>query len=206
MNLKWKFFITVIAGIAIVACWQLPLKASVDTGAAAPNFTLPDVDGQEHSLADYQGKYVVLEWVNHDCPFVKKHYGSGNMQQLQSKYTEQGVVWLSINSSAPGQQGYCDGAKAKELTQAKEASPSAVLLDPDGEVGKLYGAKTTPHMYIISPEGNLIYQGAIDDTPSFDPDDIPKSKNYVELALSEAMAGKPVSIPSTKSYGCSVKY
>jgi hypothetical protein len=149
---------------------------------------------------------VVLEWFNHDCPFVKKHYDSGNMQSLQKTYTEQGVVWLSINSSAPGKQGHYAPDKAHELTVNKKAAPTAVLLDPDGKVGKTYDAQTTPHMFIINPDGILIYQGAVDDRPSVDLGDIPPATNYVKKALGEAFAGSPVSTPSTKSYGCSVKY
>ncbi len=180
--------------------------AQVENGKAAPNFTLKDSNGNEVSLSQYQGKFVVLEWLNYDCPFVKKHYGSGNMQSLQKTYTGKGVIWLSIASSAPGTEGYYEAADINRLNAEKKASPTAILLDPAGTVGKLYGAQTTPHMYIIDPQGVLVYQGAIDDIRSTNPDDIAKSRNYVSSALDEAMAGKPVSIPSTKSYGCSVKY
>ncbi|HEY8515310.1 MAG TPA: thioredoxin family protein [Candidatus Binatia bacterium] len=180
--------------------------AAAVVGQPAPAFTLTDTNGKQHSLADFKGKYVVLEWVNHECPFVKKHYGSGNMQSLQKKYVDQGVVWLSINSSAPGKQGNYPPEKWNEITTEVKAVPTAVLLDPDGTVGRAYGAKTTPHMYIIDPEGTLIYAGGIDDKPSTDPDDIPKAKNYVDLALTEALSGQPVAIASTTPYGCSVKY
>lgn len=180
--------------------------AQVATNEPAKDFTLKDTQGVEHSLSDYQGKYVVLEWINHECPFVKKHYNSNNMQALQEEYTAKGIIWLSINSSAPGKQGHCSGEEAENLTQEKEANPTAVLLDSDGTVGRMYAAQTTPHMYIINPEGTLIYQGAIDSIPSADAADIAKAENYVKLALNAAMAGKPVEVGVTKAYGCSVKY
>lgn len=175
-------------------------------GKPAPDFTLTDTHGEKRSLSDYKGKFIVLEWINHDCPFVGKHYGSGNMQKLQREYTEKGVIWLSINSSAPGKQGYCTPEQANKLTKKKEAFPTAVLLDPDGKVGNIYGAKTTPHMFIITPEGILIYNGAIDDKPSTKKKDIAKAKNYVRATLDAAMNGKKVAIPTTQPYGCSVKY
>ena len=176
------------------------------TGQPAGDLKLRDTRGREHALSDYRGKFVVLEWVNHDCPFVRKHYDSGNMQALQKEYRAKDVIWLSINSSAVNKQGNYPPDKADELTKEKGASPTAVLLDPDGTVGKMYGAQTTPHMYVIDPEGVLLYQGAIDDKPSVDPADVQTAKNYVRAVLDEAMAGKPVSVSTTKSYGCSVKY
>lgn len=172
----------------------------------APGFTLTDSEGKEHSLADFKGKYVVLEWVNYDCPFVRKHYRSGNMQQLQKTYRDKGVVWLSICSSAPGKQGHFELDDLKERIAEEEATPTAYLIDADGIVGKEYEAKTTPHMFVINPEGNLIYAGAIDDIASTDRDDIDKATNYVKAALDAGMAGEPVVVQSTKSYGCSVKY
>jgi hypothetical protein len=162
--------------------------------------------GQAHILSALKGKFVALEWSNYDCPFVKKHYGSGNMQRLQKKYTEKGVIWLTINSSAPGKQGNYPPEKWNEMSKEKGSAATAVLLDPDGKVGKLFGAKTTPHMFVINPEGVLIYKGAIDDQPSFNPKTVKDAKNYVEAALDAAMAGKAVETPSTQSYGCSVKY
>jgi len=180
--------------------------AQAANGKAAPEFTLKDSNGRDVSLARFKGKYVVLEWINYDCPFVNKHYSSGNMQSLQKTYMGKGVSWLSIISSAPEQQGYYEAADVNRLSAEKKASPTAILLDQDGAVGKLYGAQTTPHMFIIDPDGVLIYQGAIDDIRSTNPDDVAKARNYVSAALEEAMAGKPVSVPSTKSYGCSVKY
>lgn len=176
------------------------------TNSAAPNFTLVDTNGESHSLSDFKGKYVVLEWVNYDCPFVKKHYSEGNMQGLQKTLTAEGVIWLSINSSAKGKQGAFSASEVNKLIQEKGAMPTAYLLDTDGKVGKLYGAKTTPHMFIINPEGALIYQGAIDSIPSFDVADIAKADNYVLKAISEAKSGQPILNSSTQPYGCSVKY
>lgn len=200
-----------IARVLIVSLMWLAVAsalafADVRTGEAAPDFSLTDTGGKSRGLSEFKGKYVVLEWLNHDCPFVQKHYGSGNMQSLQKEFAAKSVIWLSINSSAAGEQGHFPPEKVDELTRQKGASPTAVLLDTDGKVGHRYGARTTPHMYIINPDGVLIYQGAIDDKASTDPEDIPDSKNYVRAALSEAMAGQPVTIPTTKSYGCSVKY
>jgi peroxiredoxin len=200
---KKLLLLSVFIGFGVFAAVS---EAGVNIGETAPDFTLTDSNGKTHTLSQYKGKFVVLEWFNHDCPFVHKHYDSGNMQALQKEYTAKDVVWLSINSSAPGKEGYYPAEKANELTQEKDASPTAVLLDEDGKVGKLYGAKTTPHMFVISQQGLLIYQGAIDNKPSPDAADIPTSTNYVKAALEEAIAGKAVSEPSTKSYGCSVKY
>lgn len=180
--------------------------AEVTVGTAAPDFRLPDTQGKEQSLADYKGKFVVLEWFNHGCPFVKKHYDSKNMQTLQKDLTAKGVVWFSIISSAMGKEGYVTADQAQVVMQGLESAASATLLDPAGTVGRLYGAQTTPHMFIINPEGLLIYQGAIDNIPSADPADTAKATNYVSQALEEALAGKAVSISATKSYGCSVKY
>ncbi len=189
---------------ALLFSGALPVVA-LETGKAAPDFTLTDINGQKKSLADFKGKYVVLEWINHGCPFVKKHYGSGNMQKLQKDYTGKDVVWLSICSSANGKEGHMTAAEWQKAAK-KHGAASAILLDGEGIVGKQYGAKTTPHMYIINPEGELIYQGAIDDTPSTDTADVATAKNYVRAALDESMAGKPVTTPSTKPYGCGVKY
>ena len=181
-------------------------SAAVKVGQPAPDFTLAGADGKSHTLSAHKGKYVVLEWTNHECPFVKKHYKSGNMQAQQKELTGKGAVWLSIVSSAPGKQGHVDAAKATELTRSRGAAPTAVLLDPSGEVGRKYDAKTTPHMYIVAPDGKLIYMGGIDSIPSADADDIASATPYVKVALGEAMAGKPVTNASTKPYGCSVKY
>ena len=172
----------------------------------APDFSLTDASGKKHSLTDFKGKWVVLEWVNFGCPFVRKHYDSGNMQGLQKAYTGKDVVWLSVCSSAPGKQGYYEG---KELTsQIKEegSHATAYLIDAGGTVGKMYEAKTTPHMYIVNPEGVLVYAGGIDNIASSDRDDIKKATNYVKENLDAALAGKEIAVKGSKPYGCSVKY
>ena len=174
-------------------------------GQPAPNFSAPDADGKTRSLSQYRGKTVVLEWTNHECPYVKKHY-SGNMQALQRDATRDGVVWLSIVSSAPGQQGYVTGAQAKQVTASRNAAPTAVLLDPTGRVGRLYGAKTTPHMFVINPQGRLVYAGGIDDVATNKVEDLKRAKPLVRLALADVKAGRPVAISSSRPYGCSVKY
>ncbi|MDX9857459.1 MAG: thioredoxin family protein [candidate division Zixibacteria bacterium] len=181
-----------------------PAVATIDQ--PAPAFTLTDTEGTVHSLSDFKGKYVVLEWINFDCPFVVKHYSSGNMQSLQKKYMESGVVWLTICSSAPGKQGYFEGEELASRMEAEEWMGTAYLADPTGAVGKAYGATNTPHMYVISPEGMLIYAGAIDDTPSTKTADIPTSANYVVAALDAVVAGQPVATKATAAYGCAVKY
>ena len=180
--------------------------ATPEVGKPAPDFSLPDLSGKEHELANYKGKYVVLEWVNFGCPFVKKHYGSENMQKLQKEFADKGVVWLSICSSAPGKQGNETPDAAKKGISEYGWAASAYLVDEDGKVGKLYNAKTTPDMFVVDPKGTLIYAGAIDDKPTPDPSTVKGSNNYVRAALTEATAGKAVSVPSTKPYGCSVKY
>jgi peroxiredoxin len=192
----------------IPLAFALPARVTADAEVAkpAPDFTLNDTTGKTHKLSALRGKYVVLEWTNYDCPFVKKHYGSGNMQALQKTWTGKGVVWLSINSSAAGKQGNYPAARWQEMMKEKNSAATALLLDGDGKVGQLYGARTTPHIFIIDPAGKLIYAGAADDTPSTDLADIPKAKNYINAALEESMAGKPVTVPFTKSYGCGVKY
>jgi peroxiredoxin len=180
--------------------------AAPEVGQPAPAFTLTDSNGQSHNLADFKGKFVVLEWLNHGCPFVKKHYDSNNMQKLQKEYTGKDVVWLSIVSSAPGKQGHMSPEETNKAKEEKGSAPTAVLLDEDGTVGKLYDAKVTPALYVINPEGNLIYAGAIDDTKSVDAADVEGATNYVKQALDEALAGQPVSTSKTEAYGCSVKY
>ncbi len=179
-------------------------KAKIDE--PAPDFTLKDSNGKEHSLSDFQGKYVVLEWINFGCPFVKKHYNSNNMQSLQKKYTDQDVVWLSICSSAEGKQGYFESDELNGKLKEKGAAMTAYLIDESGEVGHMYNAKTTPHMYIVNPEGILVYAGGIDDKPSTDTDDIEGAVNYVSTALDALLAGETVEHKVTKPYGCSVKY
>jgi peroxiredoxin len=195
-----------VATSAVLIAGVTTARASVEIGKPAPGFTLSTADGKEISLDGLRGKYVVLEWLNHGCPYVRKHYDSDNMQALQRKLTEKGVVWLSIISSAPGKQGHSTPEQALADAVAKKATPTAILLDESGTVGRLYGAATTPHMFVIDPTGALIYMGAIDDQPSFAAESLADAKNYVQLALEEAMGGKPVSTPATKPYGCSVKY
>jgi peroxiredoxin len=185
---------------------SFPAHAAVEPGEVAPDFTLTDSKGTSHKLSDFRGKLVVLEWLNHECPFVKKHYSGGDMQKLQKEYTAKGVVWLSIISSAPGKQGHRTGPQADVDTQDKNASPTAVLLDPAGEVGQKYGAKTTPEMFVINKEGKMIYAGAIDSIKSTDSADVAKAENHVRQALDAALADKPVPTPKTTPYGCSVKY
>jgi peroxiredoxin len=195
-----------LAAALLVAATSTPAGATAVVGQEAPAFSLADSNGKLHSLADLKGKVLVLEWWNPDCPFVGKHYGSGNMQRLQKEWTTRGVVWLTVNSSATGQQGHVDGAKANALVKERGLASTAVLLDPDGKVGRVYGAKTTPHLFVIDGKGTLVYAGGIDDKPSTDQADIATAKNYVAEALAEVTAGRPVTIPSTPSYGCGVKY
>lgn len=197
-----------IAALAILLLLGLASKgqAAAIIGKPAPPVELRDIDGKTVRLDAFKGKFVVLEWVNFQCPFVGKHYGSGNMQALQKKYTDEGVVWLSICSSAPGKQGYVTGPEAKKLLEEKDAVPSHFLLDPKGAVGKSYGAKTTPHMFVINPKGVVVYNGAIDDRPSTNRADIAVAKNYLAAALDASMSGKKVEIAASQPYGCSVKY
>lgn len=189
-----------------IAAFAVTCAAAPKPGQPAPDFTLTDSDGKAHKLSDFAGKVVVLEWLNHGCPFVKKHYDSGNMQKLQKKYTGEGVVWLSIVSSAPGKQGHMSPADTNKTKTEKGAAPTAVLLDEDGKVGKLYNAKVTPELFIVGKDGVLLYAGAIDDKKSTEPADVAVAKNYIVQALDEILAGKSVSESSSTAYGCSVKY
>jgi peroxiredoxin len=182
------------------------LFAAAKVGDPAPAFTGTASDGKTYNLSNYQGKFVVLEWHNNGCPYTAKHYESGNMQKLQKEWTGKGVEWFTVISSAPGTQGYVNASDENSYLTKMKASPSAALLDPTGQIGHLYGAKTTPHMFIINPQGKLVYDGAIDDRPTTDESDINGAKNYVSLALGEALAGKAVSTATTRPYGCSVKY
>src|SRR3989454_4836648 len=197
---------TLLLALSSLVATTLFAADSPPVGAAAPNFTLPDTSGKTHSLSEYKGKYVVLEWFNPECPFVKKHYGSGNMQKLQGEYTGKGVVWLTIDSNAPGTEGNITPEQAQKIMAQWKTKQTALLLDPESKVAKLYGAKNTPNMVVISPEGKIVYEGAIDSKASPNPADIPSSTNYVKAALDESLAGKPVSNAQTKPYGCSVKY
>jgi len=180
--------------------------AAVAPGQAAPEFSLVDINGKVQKLADYRGKYVVLEWFNSECPFVQKHYESGNMQALQARYTQKGVVWLGINSTSPRHSNFRDPVRSQAILKEWKSAPTAFVLDPDGKVGKQYGARTTPHMYVIDPKGMLVYVGGIDDKPSTSQRDVATAKNLVAAALDESLSGKPVGTPSAMPYGCSVKY
>jgi hypothetical protein len=196
---------SVLSALALAAILVTSAFAMPNIGKSAPPFTGTDSNGKSVSIGEFADKTVVLEWTNHECPYVRKHYDSGNMQKLQAEARAQGVVWLSIISSAPGNQGYVEGKRANELTDERNAKPTAVILDPTGAIGRAFEAKTTPHMYIIE-KGTLVYMGGIDDIRSTRPDDIAKANNYVRTALAEIKAGKPVSAASTTPYGCSVKY
>jgi peroxiredoxin len=193
---------------SLLAALILPAlaHAAATVDAPAPAFTATAADGKTVNLADYKGKTVVLEWTNADCPYVRKHYGSGNMQSQQKAATAQGVVWLQVISSAPGQQGHVDGATAQKLNADRGAAPTATLLDPTGELGRLYGAQTTPHLFVIKGDGSLAYKGGIDSIASANKDDIAKAEPYVTEALAAVAAGKKVEKASTRPYGCSVKY
>jgi peroxiredoxin len=192
--------VTALIGSALYAADVPPV------GSAAPDFSLTDSKGKTHSLSQFKGKYVVLEWFNQECPFVKKHYGSENMQKLQQEYTSKGVVWLTIDSNAPGTEGNMTPEQAQKVMSSWKTHQTALLLDPESKVARSYGAKNTPDMIVINPEGKIVYEGAIDNKPTPNPSDIPSSTNYVKAALDESLAGKPVSNPTTRPYGCSVKY
>ena len=184
----------------------VPMAHAAKVGAPAPGFSAKDSQGNAESLSQYRGKFVVLEWTNRDCPYTRKQYDSGNMQRLQKEWTAKGVVWLSVLSSAPGQEGYLTAAEENANLAKAGARPTAALLDPTGALGHEYGAKTTPHMFVIDPKGTLVYEGAIDSKPTADASDVAGAENYVSEALSAAMAGKPVATSYTRPYGCSVKY
>lgn len=185
---------------------SLAALATQAIAAPAPTFTATDSTGRTHNLSDYKGKIVVLEWFNNQCPYVKKHYETHNMQNLQKKYRDQGVVWLMVNSSAPGKQGSLSNEKVQELWKKWEIAADAYLQDASGTIGKTYGAKATPHMYVISAAGELVYQGAIDDNDSSSHSSVASAKNYVSQVLDELLTGKTVTVKSTEAYGCSIKY
>ncbi len=194
-----------IAGLSFTAGSALAQSAA-KVGAPAPAFEAVDSDGKPRKLSEFAGKTVILEWTNHDCPYVRKHYTSATMQTLQKDMAKEGIVWLSVISSPVGEQGHVDGAKANELTKSRDAAPAAVLLDPNSKVARAYGATTTPHIYIVDPKGTLAYMGAIDDKPSASAASLTGAKSYVRQAVAELKAGKPVTEASTKAYGCAVKY
>lgn len=195
-----------ISALAVERATAVPPAATAAVGQPAPAFNAPDIAGKSVSLGDYAGKTIVLEWTNDGCPFVGKHYDSGNMQALQRKYTTAGVVWLTVASSAPGEQGYVTPAEAKADLAHWQAAPTDFLLDPDGIIGRLYDARATPNMVVIDRSGRVVYMGAIDDKPSTRLADVKTAHNYVVAALDAIDAGQPVAIPSTRAYGCSIKY
>jgi alkyl hydroperoxide reductase subunit AhpC len=208
MTLNRRTLLGTVAALSV----SLPLAATAfaagdaTVGEPAPAFEGTTATGKTLSLADYRGKTVVLEWTNHECPYVRKHYGAENMQRTQKSAVDQGAIWLSVISSAPGEEGHVEAGEALAIAQRSGAAPTEIILDPKGTIGKMYGARTTPHMYIIDPQGVLKYMGGIDNIPSARVSDIEKATNYVTLALGEMAAGKPVSNPVTRAYGCSVKY
>ena len=194
-----------LAAAFALAAAALP-AAATSVGQPAPDFSAPDLQGKPVKLSDFKGKYVVLEWVNPECPYVRRHYNSGNMPELQKEVAAKDVVWLAINSSNPSSGEFKTPAEMTKWLGEKGGAPRATLIDKDGNVGKLYGARTTPHMYVIDPQGKLIYAGAIDDKRWANAEETKSARNYVRAALTEAMAGKPVSVSATSPYGCSVKY
>jgi peroxiredoxin len=201
--MKTKLLLIAITTFAAGALYAADVPP---VGSAAPDFSAPDANGKTQSLSEYKGKYVVLEWFNPECPFVKKHYGGGNMQKLQQEYTGKGVVWLTIDSNAPGSEGNITADQAKKIMDSWKTKQTALLLDPESKVAKLYGAKNTPNMVVVGPDGKIVYEGAIDSKASPNPADIPSSTNYVKSALDESLGGKPVSNAQTKPYGCHITY
>jgi peroxiredoxin len=207
-SFRIPLLLTVLFCVALVVALRLKVSAqdAARVGSLAPGFTATDSRGQTVSLDQLRGKFVVLEWHNQGCPYTQKHYASGNMQTLQKEWTAKGVEWFTVISSAPGEQGYVTAGQENDYMAKMHAAPTAALLDSDGKLGRLYGAKTTPEMYVIDPAGKLIYEGAIDNRPTPDVEDINGADNYVTDALTAALAGKSVATPYTRPYGCSVKY
>jgi peroxiredoxin len=202
-----KFMLKIIKNILLSFCVLFSFSSlALENGAIAPDFSLMAASGKLISLKEFKGKTVVLEWTNHGCPFVRKHYDSGNMQALQKKYSQKGIIWLSIISSAEGKQGYVKPEEALSDKKKFNSLATDVLLDPKGVTGMMYEAKTTPHMFIINKEGKLVYQGAIDSINSTDSHDVKNAENYIEKALDSILGNKPIKVAKTKSYGCSVKY
>jgi peroxiredoxin len=198
------------AAMAMTAALMVSASAvareAVQPGKPAPGFSATDSGGKPVSLEAFKGKPVVIEWTNHDCPFVRKHYDSGTMQKLQKDTAGKGVVWLTVVSSAPGQQGHVEGIEADKLTADRKAAPTAVVLDPKGDLGRLYGATVTPHMFVIDANGTLAYMGAIDDKASANPSTLADARPYAREAIDAVLKGKPVVTASTRPYGCSIKY
>src|SRR5438874_5876225 len=201
--MKTKLLLGILTSLVSMALFAAD---SPPVGSTAPDISATDSKGKAQTLSQYKGKYVVLEWFNPECPFVKKHYGSGNMQKLQEEFTGKGVVWLTIDSNAPGLEGNLTAEQANAKMTEWKTKQTALVLDPDGKVGRSYGAKNTPHMFVINPEGKIVYEGAIDSKATPNPSDIASSTNYVKVALEESLAGRSVSNANTKPYGCSVKY
>lgn len=200
------FFKTFSLMLISLLSFSTPGMASPEIGRPAPSFTTDDTMGQTISLADFKGKTVVLEWTNPDCPFVHKHYDTGNMQALQKEAVADGVIWIAIDSSAKGKEGNYQASELNTIYATRGAAYSHLVIDELGDIGRQFGAKTTPHMFVINADGDLVYSGAIDNTPTADKDDVKTAKNYVRQALSDIKAGQPVTTPSTNPYGCSVKY
>jgi peroxiredoxin len=204
--MKNSFAIALISIFGVSTFGISAAQAEIKVGAPAPEFSAKDALGKTHNLKDYKGKHVVLEWYNKDCPYVKKHYNSGNMQKLQNTYGKKGVVWLTLISSKPGAQGHLAPKEAAVNAKKAKLASKALLLDSDGQVGKLYDAKVTPHMFVINPDGLLVYNGAIDDNDSSDPKVISDSKNFVAAALDASMKGEKIAVASSTPYGCGIKY
>lgn len=198
--------IVAMGAAALMAAMPAVAATAPRVGAPAPAFSAVTAEGETVSLSDFEGRTVIMEWTNHECPFVQKHYDSGNMQSLQKRLTADGTVWLTVISSAPGEQGHVSGEQANALTRERKAAPTHILLDEDGEVGRLYAAKTTPHMFVIDEAGVLRYAGAIDTIRSTDVADVPRADNYVAAAVASVKDGMKVVTPQTAPYGCSVKY
>ncbi len=198
--------LAILASAALLTASLGTAKATPAVDAPAPDFDGITANDETLSLGDLEGQTVILEWTNHQCPFVSKHYGAGNMQALQQEMTEQGIVWLQVISSAPNRQGYVEGDQAQALNEERDAAPSDILLDPEGTMGRAYAARTTPHMYIIDPAGTLVYMGGIDSIASANPADIAEATNYVREAMAALAAGEAVPNPVTRAYGCTIKY
>ena len=206
MNFSSKAMMTSALACTAILTFSNPVMAKVATGETAPDVSVIDSNGNERSLSEFKGQDVVLEWTNHKCPYVMKHYGSDNMQNVQKRAAADGFAWLTIISSAPGKQGHVSGEEANALSKERGATPTAVLLDEAGTAGRLYDAKTTPHMYIINKEGTLMYQGAIDSIPSAKPSTIAEATNYVTAALDSMRVGTAIEVTDSQPYGCTVKY
>jgi peroxiredoxin len=194
-----------LLGFGLMASMAQP-ATEYKPGDKAPDFEAVDTNNQKIKLSDYRGKIVILEWHNHLCPFVKKHYGTNNMQSLQEKYTSQGVIWLTIVSSAPGKEGHVNKEEANKLRQTSNMKSTATILDESGTIGHMFDARTTPHLFVINKDGNFAYMGAIDDKPSTNPEDIKIAKNHLSAAVDALINGQKVELTQTVPYGCSVKY